>query len=72
MASFCYCRDEVALIIGGYFAPDSVPTIKSVELFGCSGTQTLPLADYPMGEAFLQGGVYLEEEGRAIVCGGTK
>ncbi len=79
-------EEAVALIIGGVWNhPDGGMVVSGAELFGCPGTEdpetgeyvAIPVDDYPEN-VYLAAGVYYEEEGvdaedegRAIVCGGS-
>ncbi len=66
-------RDEVAIIIAGYFPSDddeTDPILRSVELFGCTGTESIILEEYPDQAGYLMGAIYMEEEGRVLSCGG--
>jgi len=64
-------EDSVAIIIGGYTQDnDGIDEVLgSVEVFGCSGEETLPLEDFPVDRHGLAG-VYLPAEEALLVCGG--
>lgn len=48
LGSLAYGQDDfAALIIGGYSVGSSVPRSNSTELFGCSGDQSINVADFP-------------------------
>jgi len=53
---------QAALIIGG-FRNDNAgnPALETVELFGCTGTNTLILDSYPLF-SYLSGAAYFEDE----------
>lgn len=71
-------QDTVALIVGGFSqdAPEiegQPQSVASAELFGCPGRgqDSYPVDDYPFRN-YLSSGIYDQDGGAAVICGGYK
>ena len=61
---------NAALVVAGFWPNHPTdPYLRTAELFGCPGRDSIPVKDYPLG-SYLHAGVYIASSNRVLVCGG--